>query len=185
MGRLTETVKREIWKRDGYRCRECGIAVAGKHGCKPQTHHIVPEGEGGNEDSENLMTLCLPCHSTKESSGHRKLFVEQGPQELPNYIKWSLWDLSLDLLAYAEWMPPLRFPAPQVLGWLKCYRNALDSVIKLTEDSLHDHPTGADFESPVSPDQLDGVLSGVKTGWYSNATQQYLDDELRRARQGT
>lgn len=183
MGQLTETIRRKVWSRDGYRCRECGIAVAGNHGCKPQTHHVIPESEGGNENSENLMTLCLPCHSTKESSGHRRLFVEQGPQELPNYIKWSLWDLSLDLLAYAEWMPPLRFPAPQVLQWLKGYRNALDTVIKLTEDSLPDHPTGADSESPVSPDQLDGVLTGVRIGWYSNATQQYLDDELRRARQ--
>lgn len=80
-------------------------------------------------------------------------------------------------------MPPLRFPAPHVLQWLKGYRDALDSVIKLTEDSLPDHPTGANFESPISPAQLDGVLRGVKIGWYSNATQQYLDDELRRARQ--
>lgn len=100
----------------------------------------------------------------------------------PGAKDW-VWDLSLDLLAYAESVPPLRFSAPQVLQWLKGYRNALDSVIQLTEDSLPDHPTSADFESPVSPDQLDDVLKGVRIGWYSNAVQQFLDDELRRARQ--
>ena len=112
--------------------------------------------------------------------------MERCPQELPNYIKWALWDLALDLLARAEWIAPQRFPAQHVLDWLKRFRAGLDSVIERTQDALPDCPTvvGAyeDSDPPISLDQLDAVLRGIRIGWYSNATQQFLDDELRNAR---
>lgn len=186
MAEIPGAVRREIWKRDGFRCQECGIGVAGKTGCKPQTHHVKPQSAGGDEDTENLKTLCLPCHSTKDSPGHRSLFVEQGPQELPNYVKWVLWDLALDLLAYAEWIPPRRFPARDVLDWLEGFRRALDWGITLSRDALPDCPARASYEDsepPISLDRLDAILRGVKIGWYANATQQFLDGELRKARQ--
>ncbi len=186
MGQITETVRREVRARDSHRCQECGVAVGGKHGCLPQTHHIKPESMGGNENLENLILLCLLCHATKDSLGHRRLFVERCPQELPNYIKWALWDLSLDLLAHAEWIPPQRFPAQYVLDWLKGFRAALDSVIESTQDALPDCPAvvGAyeNSDPPISLDRLDAVLKGIKIGWYSNAMQQSLDDALRKAR---
>ena len=62
-----------VWRRDQFRCGECGVAVGGRHGCKPQTHHMVPKAAGGTDDPSNLITLCFPCHATKPSPGHLQL----------------------------------------------------------------------------------------------------------------
>src|SRR2546425_7920370 len=162
MGQITETVRREVRERDSHRCQECGVGVGGKHGCMPQTHHIKPEGAGGTEDMENLMLLCLLCHATKDSVGHRRLFVEQCPKEMPNYIKWALWNLALELLAHAEWISPQRFPAQYALDWLKGFRAALDSVIESVQNAVPEFPavigTYAESDPPVKLDQLDAIM---------------------------
>lgn len=48
---------RDIYKRDGYKCRICGAAEFGLN-----IHHISPVKLGGSNDTNNLITLCLPCH---------------------------------------------------------------------------------------------------------------------------
>src|SRR5438132_9405319 len=34
MAELSDELRRAVWLRDGYRCQECGVAVAQKNGCK-------------------------------------------------------------------------------------------------------------------------------------------------------
>lgn len=58
MAELPEEIKRAVWKRDRYRCRECGVDVAQERGCLPQTHHITRAAAGGGDDLDNLATLC-------------------------------------------------------------------------------------------------------------------------------
>jgi len=188
MGDIPEDLKRAVWRRDRYRCQECGIAVAGQRGCKPQTHHMVPRHSSGSEEMENLTTLCLPCHATKESPGHRRLLLAASPEELPNYVKWSLWALALDLLAYAEWISPLRFPSRQVLEWLRAYRNALEGVIDLSlKAAMHDTRYYTSMSNtitspPAMPEEFEALLGGVRIGWYAHAHQEFLDEQLRIAR---
>jgi transposase len=103
---LDPDVGRAIWDRDRYRCTECGIAVAGARGCKPQTHHIHRRQDGGSDNPANLTTLCYFCHATKQSRGHPALLANATPELMTDLIKWLLWDLATNLVRYAEWLPP-------------------------------------------------------------------------------
>ena len=52
-----ERVRKQVFERDGYRCRSCG--KAGRLEC----HHRVALWKGGARyDLKNLLTLCNRCH---------------------------------------------------------------------------------------------------------------------------
>lgn len=54
----------EILKRDGFKCRYCGIdAVAGPL----QVDHVIPVAEGGSTVAENLVAACSSCNGGKSS----------------------------------------------------------------------------------------------------------------------
>jgi 5-methylcytosine-specific restriction endonuclease McrA len=61
------SVRREVLRRDGHTCQDCGL-VARKIGSYQteeglEVHHIQPVSEGGPEfDEENCVTLCHACH---------------------------------------------------------------------------------------------------------------------------
>lgn len=176
---------RRVWERDQYRCQECGIAVAGARGCKPQTHHIRARSLGGSDDLENLTTLCFFCHATKASPGHHALLTNTPPELLTDLVKWLLWDLATNLLGYAEWLPPRRFPAEQVLRDLRGWRTALDAAIDHTNDLAQANGVhvvrsgGFDANDAKDPARgLAGVLIGLERSWYSDRVQRYLDGEL-------
>jgi excisionase family DNA binding protein len=52
-------VRREVYKRDGRRCKHCG---ATRH---LSLDHIYPWSLGGSDRAENLQTLCRSCNSSK------------------------------------------------------------------------------------------------------------------------
>jgi len=60
-------------KRDNYTCRRCrakGKKLGGTatlHAC-----HIRSKREGGLDTLQNLITLCVKCHSAEEGHGHMK-----------------------------------------------------------------------------------------------------------------
>jgi hypothetical protein len=49
-------LRKEILARDEERCQKCGRAAY------LEVHHIKPVRDGGPDISENLCTLCNPCH---------------------------------------------------------------------------------------------------------------------------
>jgi len=59
---LTKKVRFEIFKRDGFVCQYCGATP-------PfvilQVDHINPVKNGGDNDSDNLITSCQPCNIGK------------------------------------------------------------------------------------------------------------------------
>lgn len=55
----------EIRARDGFRCARCG-AVDELH-----VHHRIPRGQGGRDYCENLITLCLRCHSWAHANPYK------------------------------------------------------------------------------------------------------------------
>ena len=54
-GKATNKVRFEIYKRDGYRCKMCGVKSDGKN---LEIDHIIPISKGGTSESYNLQILC-------------------------------------------------------------------------------------------------------------------------------
>lgn len=54
---LTNTTRKEIYKRDDYMCALCGSNR------QLQIHHVVKRSQGGTNSMHNLITLCSTCHA--------------------------------------------------------------------------------------------------------------------------
>lgn len=182
MPELSEELERAVWQRDGYRCQECGVAVVVENGCMPQTHHIKPRSAGGTDDPENLITLCLLCHATKNSPGHLRILLNAQPHQTPSYVKELLWEVSTNLLVYAENLSCREFPAAQVLDQIKHVQASLESIRTLTLDAIRENPrlaanTGAlPYEAPET---LDAIVQGFKLSYWSRHKEEMLNEEVR------
>lgn len=53
----------DIMRRDGHRCRLCGLTAA--DGVRLEVDHIIPVAKGGKTTKENLWLLCKPCNGGK------------------------------------------------------------------------------------------------------------------------
>ena len=61
---IPRKLRHEVFKRDGYRCRECG---ASKDETSLEIDHIVPVARGGTNNIDNLQTLCRECNRMKHT----------------------------------------------------------------------------------------------------------------------
>jgi len=61
---IPRRLRHEVFKRDGYRCRECG---ASKDEISLEIDHILPVAKGGTNDIDNLQTLCRECNRMKHT----------------------------------------------------------------------------------------------------------------------
>lgn len=57
-------LRHEVFKRDNYRCRECG---ATNKETTLEIDHIVPVSKGGSNSLSNLQTLCKKCNRAKHA----------------------------------------------------------------------------------------------------------------------
>lgn len=56
------TRRKEVYRRDGFKCQNCGRG-GGPHGnVELHAHHIVPRSKGGTHKKSNLVTVCKTCH---------------------------------------------------------------------------------------------------------------------------
>ena len=70
-----ESLRTEIYRRDKFTCQDCGVKCIGKRdagrGGDPmkiiQCHHIENYKTRKNNDSANLITLCLKCHTNRHN----------------------------------------------------------------------------------------------------------------------
>lgn len=72
-------LRQVILNRDQYLCQHClakGIATQGNH-----VDHIKPKAKGGDDDMDNLQTLCKPCHDAKTA--------DEGPSTRKPVIAFS------------------------------------------------------------------------------------------------
>jgi hypothetical protein len=74
-------VKRKVWKRNKYRCQDCGLRVAQARALLPQIHHRV-RPLLGNDSAKDPITLRLCCHATRSPVGHRCIFGTSGTEEI-------------------------------------------------------------------------------------------------------
>jgi hypothetical protein len=62
---IADQVKREVLRRDDYKCTRCGWSHEEWNRTDPrhlELHHVKPHAQGGKNSKENLMTLCTVCH---------------------------------------------------------------------------------------------------------------------------
>ena len=57
-------------ERDDYTCQDCGATDR-----RLNAHHIVARRNGGNEELENLVALCISCHHKRERRYADALFA--------------------------------------------------------------------------------------------------------------
>jgi hypothetical protein len=62
--KVSPKLRREVFMRDGFRCRECGSSPD-KNQAFLEVDHIVPFSRGGSSDINNLQTLCSDCNAGK------------------------------------------------------------------------------------------------------------------------
>jgi len=62
---IKDAVKREVLRRDGYKCTKCNWSHEEWNRSDPrhlELHHVKPHAEGGENTEDNLITLCTVCH---------------------------------------------------------------------------------------------------------------------------
>lgn len=61
-GKVSNKMRFSILKRDGYRCRKCGVS---ERFAPLEIDHIMPIAKGGKSTYDNLQTLCHSCNVQK------------------------------------------------------------------------------------------------------------------------
>jgi predicted restriction endonuclease len=61
---FTKSIRHEVFKRDEYRCLECG---ATNQETSLHIDHILPVSQGGSDEMSNLQTLCRDCNLSKSN----------------------------------------------------------------------------------------------------------------------
>lgn len=61
---FTKSIRHEVFKRDDYRCVECG---ATNQDVRLHVDHIIPVSQGGSDELDNLQTLCEDCNLAKSN----------------------------------------------------------------------------------------------------------------------
>jgi 5-methylcytosine-specific restriction endonuclease McrA len=77
-------IRAAILFRDGFMCIRC---ETGKNRRNLTIHHLIPRSEGGEDYSENLITLCPECHDYVEVQDLRTLTDIVASYDLPNKEK--------------------------------------------------------------------------------------------------
>ena len=80
-------VAKEVRRRDGWRCVECGAT-----GVELHVHHIVPLSKGGRNDVDNLETLCRECHEAKHPHMARQRVEPSGVSAGSMKSPWGWWE---------------------------------------------------------------------------------------------
>ena len=76
---LTKDERKRIFEDAGACCASCKKAIKPKQ--KFDKDHIIPLGDGGTNDPENLQVLCVPCHFSKTHEEHQHGYVKLSKTE--------------------------------------------------------------------------------------------------------
>ena len=82
--RSPKSLEDQVFRRDGFRCRYCGIRLVSRnadtHGILcifyPSADHVEPWHLGGRTDMENLVTSCVPCNFGKDRFTVEQIGIE-------------------------------------------------------------------------------------------------------------
>jgi hypothetical protein len=119
------------------------------------------------------------CHATKDSLNHRKLFFSA---HVPTFVKQGLWELSTNLVVFAENLSAINFPARQVLNQIESFQHALESIKKSTQLAIEENPRVLEKDQPIpfeTPERLEEIVRGLKISYWSRHSQSYFDQHVR------
>ncbi len=63
LGAFTQHQRKDIFKRDGATCQDCGRKW--DDGWMLECHHVVPLNCGGSNSASNGILVCRSCHATR------------------------------------------------------------------------------------------------------------------------
>jgi len=70
---IPDKTRMEVLERDTYKCRKCGWHYGKWNPADPrhlELHHKKPHVEGGENEEDNLITLCIRCHDEVHRKDH-------------------------------------------------------------------------------------------------------------------
>lgn len=73
---LDPALRQRVLDRDNYTCQCCGIGGASYYLGILAIHHIVAVSQGGPDEEDNLVTLCINCHLLIHNYQFGKLYVD-------------------------------------------------------------------------------------------------------------
>lgn len=65
-GKELEALRRAVFERDCWKCKECGVSCGWVTG---HLAHIQSRGAGGSDTESNTRLLCAKCHSREHNAG--------------------------------------------------------------------------------------------------------------------
>ncbi len=77
----------------------------------------------------------LPVSCDEGIARHAELLRAAAPDRLPEFVKQMTWDFGLNLLAYSEWIDPLRFDPAQALEGFALWQRYLETIAGLARDA--------------------------------------------------
>ncbi len=115
--RLNPSLEKEIFKRDGYRCRYCGQRIIAKEvftevsrvlganqfsverenskrngltlGLRGVADHVDPYASGGETDASNLVTSCYSCNFGKAGYTLMQMGLDDPRERFPKADNWN------------------------------------------------------------------------------------------------
>jgi hypothetical protein len=98
---VTKRVRFEVFRRDGFKCRYCGVTAS--DGAGLTVDHVVPVSLGGIDKPSNLVTACKDCNAGKSSTqpdGPMVEDVSSSDMAFAAALKAALSETASDLAAY-------------------------------------------------------------------------------------
>jgi site-specific DNA recombinase len=80
---ISQTLKQQIIKRDNFTCQKCGFLGTSED---LEVHHINLKGDKGEDEIDNLITLCSICY----------YYAPDSPEDFKKYIKEKIDGAILD-----------------------------------------------------------------------------------------
>jgi hypothetical protein len=80
---ISKRLRYEILRRDGNKCRYCGLTAADT---ALTIDHVVPSALGGGDEPSNLVAACGECNSGKSASSTDAALVEDVSQDA---LRWA------------------------------------------------------------------------------------------------
>jgi len=63
--KIPDSIRSEVYRRDRYKCVKCGWEQIEWNPADPRSlelHHVIPHLKKGNNEANNLVTICTVCH---------------------------------------------------------------------------------------------------------------------------
>lgn len=164
---ITRKLRNQIRERDKGRCQECGLKVGKETGFEGHLHHILPKSDGGDDQIDNLITLCFFCHATKILK-HRQLIEKKQKNLSPQFIKWAVWEIGLNLAYSGFCINANDFPKQKIAESLNGAITALEGL----QSFINDIVTDGEF---LEITDLQELFESIRIAHISHHTQQTLD----------